>query len=116
MLSLVWQQAAAALAPACGAGTSVQTVLTGDQALGPIAWVAPEVLAGRLATGVIATPASDVYMLGGLMFEVLTCGRMPYFWINDMRLVAQVRKASPFQVAALAMARDPSSLSFVKGR
>ena len=68
----------------------MQTVLTGDQALGPIAWVAPEVLAGSLATGVIATPASDVYMLGGLMFEVLTCGRTPYYWVLP-NLIAQVR-------------------------
>ena len=83
-------QAAAALAPASGAGTAVRTVLVGDDALGPIAWVAPEVLAGSLATGVTATPASDVYMLGGLMFEVLTCGLTPYYWLSDLRLVAQV--------------------------
>ena len=83
-------QAAAALAPASGAGTAVRTVLVGDDALGPIAWVAPEVLAGSLTTGVTATPASDVYMLGGLMFEVLTCGLTPYYWLSDLRLVAQV--------------------------
>ena len=59
--------------------------------MSPSAWVAPEVLAGSLATGVTASPASDVYMLGGLMFEVLTCGLIPYYWMRDMHLVAQVR-------------------------
>ena len=52
--------------------------------------MAPEVLAGSLATGVIATPASDVYMLGGLMFEVLTCGLTPYYWLIPA-LAAEVR-------------------------
>ena len=83
-------QAAAALEPATGAGTAVRTVLVGDDALGPIAWVAPEVLAGSLTAGVTATPASDVYMLGGLMFEVLTCGLAPYYWLMPA-LIAQVR-------------------------
>ena len=54
--------------------------------------MAPEALAGSLATGVTATPASDVYMLGGLMFEVLTCGKTPYYWC-DPSLMAQVRRA-----------------------
>ena len=49
----------------------------------------PEVLAGDVATGVTVTPASDVYMLGGLMFEVLTCGLTPYYWLHGS-LVAQV--------------------------
>ena len=84
-------QAASALCTAAGAGTAVRTSLSGKDALSPVAWVAPEVLAGSLATGVTATPASDVYMLGGLMFEVLTCGLIPYYWMSDMRLVAQVR-------------------------
>ena len=52
--------------------------------------MAPEVLAGSLDAGVIATPASDVYMLGGLMFEVLTCGLTPYYWLNPA-LAAQVQ-------------------------
>ena len=88
----VFADAAAALAPAAGAGTHVRTVLRGDEALFPVAWVAPEVLACRLDAGVTATPASDVYMLGGLMFEVLTCGMIPFHWMSDMRLVAQRRR------------------------
>ena len=51
--------------------------------------MAPEVLAGSLAAGVTVSPASDVYMLGGLMFEVLTCGLTPYYWMTPA-LIAQV--------------------------
>ena len=47
----------------------------------PVEWIAPEVLATNLSDGLLATPASDVYMLGGLMFEVLTCGLVPYYWM-----------------------------------
>ena len=71
--------------------TAVPTALVSDQALGPIAWLAPEVLAGSLATRGTATPASDVYMLGGLMFEVLTCGLSPYYWLTPP-LTAQRRR------------------------
>ena len=67
----------------------MKTVLTGDGALGPVPWVAPEVIAGSLKEGVVATPASDVYMLGSLMFEVMTCGQRPYFWLAPT-LIAQV--------------------------
>ena len=67
----------------------MQSVLAGDKALGPIAWAAPEVLAGDLEIGVKATPATDVYMFGGLMFEVLTCGLVPYYWC-EARLALQV--------------------------
>ena len=88
----VYAEAAAALGTAAGAGTHVRTVLSGNDGLFPVAWVAPEVLSGSLREGVTATPASDVYMLGGLMFEVLTCGLTPYYWMSDMRLVAQRRR------------------------
>ena len=49
---------------------AVGTVLTGGAALGPVAWMAPESLEGTLSSGRVATPATDVYMVGGLMFEV----------------------------------------------
>ena len=53
--------------------------------------MAPEVLASIVSEyGAVATPASDVYMLGGLMFEVLTCGRPPYYWFSTS-LVRQRR-------------------------
>ena len=87
----VYAEADTALGTAAGAGTHVCTVLSGKEALFPVAWVAPEVLSGSLRDGVTATPASDVYMLGGLMFEVLTCGLAPCHWMRDVALVAQRR-------------------------
>jgi serine/threonine protein kinase len=49
-------------------------------AVGPVAWMAPEVLAGSEAVRG-ATTASDVYMFGGLLFEILTSGVRPFYWI-----------------------------------
>ena len=105
----VHADAAAALAPAAGAGKSVATVLKGDAALFPIAWVAPEVLAGNLKDGVLATPASDVYMLGGLMFEVLTCGLTPFYWLNPTLMSQRRRQAAGMRF------RPPGTLSDVCG-
>ena len=82
---------AAASGTAAGAGTAVRDTVFGHDALGPIAWTAPEVLAGNQTDGVTTTPASDVYMLGGLMFEVLTCGERPYYWMRDVNLLSQRR-------------------------
>ena len=47
---------------------------------------------GKSTGGVEATPAGDVYMLGGLMFEVLTTGLVPFYWMNDARLLVQRRR------------------------
>ena len=80
------------LGTAEGAGTDDHTVVRGDAALGPIAWMAPEVVDGSADSGVTVTPASDVYMLGGLMFEVLTCGRTPFYWL-DQSILKHVRRA-----------------------
>ncbi len=106
------------------------TVLVGAAGLGPLAWMAPEVWlspltpevgpratggdgrgsssgggdggggGGNVAAAVLATPASDVYMLGGLMFEVLTGGRAPFFWLagNPALMVARRRSARPVPV------------------
>ncbi len=41
----------------------------------PLQWAAPEVLAAGEAGR-----ESDVYMLGGLMYELLTSGVAPYHW------------------------------------
>ena len=87
----VYAAASTALSTAAGADTAVRTVLTGGEALSPKRWAAPEVLMRSPTDGVPASPASDVYMFGGLMFEVLTCGRTPYYWLSDTRLVVQRR-------------------------
>ena len=81
------------------AGATVGTLLTGNNALGPIEWMAPEVLAGNLTDGHIATPASDVYMLGGLLFELLTCGMAPYYWVNATQRYCRRRRPAhePFR-------------------
>ena len=60
---------------------------------GPMAILTVQTLSedGSRTGGVIATPASDVYMLGGLMFEVLTGGFAPYHWLHAP-LTAQRRR------------------------
>ena len=72
---------------------SIGSILTSaSEHMGPIEWVAPEVLAGAVhsSRSLLATTASDVYMLGGLMYEVLT-GRHPYYWVQD-RMVLRDRR------------------------
>ena len=61
------------LSPAnvAAAAHSADAVVHGTAGLCPIAFAAPEVLAGEWGEAVVATRASDVYMLGGLMFEVM---------------------------------------------
>jgi hypothetical protein len=50
--------------------------------IGPVAWRAPETFHVDDKKRQIASVATDVYMLGGLMFEVLTAGRhAPFFWM-----------------------------------
>jgi hypothetical protein len=66
----------------------------GLAALGPIPWSAPEVCAGNTTTGTVATAASDVYMLGGLMFELLTSGDIPFFWLADSMALLVKRRNS----------------------
>jgi hypothetical protein len=56
--------------------------------IGPVAWRAPETFRGDDAGRQIASVQTDVYMLGGLTFEVLTAGRhAPFFWMAGERLI-----------------------------
>jgi hypothetical protein len=56
--------------------------------IGPVAWRAPETFHHDDAGRQIASVATDVYMLGGLMFEVLTAGRhAPFFWLPTERVM-----------------------------
>ena len=44
-------------------------------------------------------------MLGGLMFEVLTSGLAPFYWLNPS-LTAQVRRRAPFKLQSVDIARN----------
>ncbi len=44
-------------------------------------WSAPEVCAGTAVDSTPATTASDVYMVGGLAYELLTGGTPPFHWL-----------------------------------
>ena len=64
--------------------------------IGPVWWIAPEVLSSATNHGTVpVTTASDVYMLGGLMFEVLNGGNRPYWWSHEEKL----RSDNVFDVA-----------------
>ena len=80
-------------------------------AVGPVLWMAPETLwnvdtAAPPAVARIATPASDVFMFGGLVFELVTA-RAPYYWLltpgggaTDL-LVKRLHSKGPFRVAGI---------------
>jgi hypothetical protein len=56
--------------------------------IGPVAWRAPETFRLDESKRQIASVQTDVYMLGGLMFEVLTAGRhAPFFWMSAEHLI-----------------------------
>jgi serine/threonine protein kinase len=56
--------------------------------IGPVAWRAPETFRLDDSKRQIASVQTDVYMLGGLMFEVLTAGRhAPFFWMAGEGLI-----------------------------
>jgi hypothetical protein len=44
-------------------------------------WSAPEVCSGTAVDSTPATTASDVYMVGGLAYELLTGGTPPFHWL-----------------------------------
>ena len=63
-------------------------------------WTAPEVRAGTDASGWVVTTASDVYMLGGFTFELLTAGTAPFFWLarHPSMLIERLGSADPVEI------------------
>jgi serine/threonine protein kinase len=62
-------------------------------------WSAPEVCAGNTEAGTVATTASDVYMVGGFLYELLTSGTPPFHWLMDNLPLLSLRRASRGPVA-----------------
>jgi serine/threonine-protein kinase len=90
------------------------TITESGQLVGTISYLAPEILAGDPAT-----PASDIYSLGAVTFELLT-GRPPFSAETPAALLEAVRVGgvpsldglAPDQMSAAvqaAMARDPEA-------
>jgi hypothetical protein len=72
--------------------------------IGPVAWRAPETFHHDDAGRQVASVATDVYMLGGLLFEVLTAGRhAPFYWLPSERLMV-VRATTSISTLDAAMA------------
>ncbi len=86
--------------------------------VGPIEWRAPETFHLDDAGQQIASVATDVYMLGGLMFEVLTAGqRAPFFWLPrgaEPRTMFRAR-TSINTLDAAAAAGEPIPWAIVTG-
>jgi hypothetical protein len=57
-------------------------------------WSAPEVCAGGSEGGTPATTASDVYMVGGLAYELLTGGTPPFHWLARVPQLLRERRSS----------------------
>jgi hypothetical protein len=53
----------------------------------PLQWMAPEVRAGSEARGRVVATASDVYMVGGFTYELLTAGKTPFEWVLGSKLL-----------------------------
>lgn len=67
--------------------------------VGFVQWSAPEVCAGTAEAGTVATAKSDVYMLGGLAYELLTAGTPPFHWLIEIPHLLALRRASMAPVA-----------------
>ncbi len=61
------------------APSKMGTYLEGEAVKGPYLWGAPEVIAGTVDR-TPATFATDVYIFGGLLYEMLTGGTWPFHW------------------------------------
>ena len=77
----------------CVFGASADHVYT--VLLGPTAWRAPETFAAKRGGRQMVSAASDVFMLGCAMIEVLTgCERHPYDWLAGEDLLVYRKQDS----------------------
>ncbi len=86
------------------APSKMGTYLEGDAVKGPYLWGASEVIADT-RDRTAATFATDVYIFGGLLYEMLTSGRWPFHWLagnaTSIALLRQRRQsAEPVPVPA----------------
>jgi serine/threonine protein kinase len=90
-------------APLEAASTALASKLVGAEVAGPFLWAAPEVVAGTFE-GTTVTFATDVYIFGGLLHEMLTAGVVPFFWLSDAVSFPLLRRrrqsATPVEVPA----------------
>ncbi len=65
-----------------------------------VQWTAPEVRAGSEASGRVVTTASDVYMVGGFTYELLTAGTPPFHWLarNAQLLIERLTSVDPLEI------------------
>ena len=93
------------------AALRARAVLWGDAALGPLQWSAPEVCIPDASGGTPATAATDVYMVGGLLFELMT-GLPPFHWVAGHPALLEARRASavPVQVPGVHGLAQPGLL------
>ncbi len=71
----------------------------------PLQWTAPEVRAGSEASGRVVTTASDVYMVGGFTYELLTAGTSPFHWLSRVPqlLIERLTSADPVEIPGTDM-------------
>ena len=94
-------------------------VLKGDEALGPLQWMAPETIATTPEDGRVATYPSDRYMFGGLMFEVPdTRARRAGMWLpfpvnDDVVWTEYLHHVDVFVVLCVAGAHGRAATVFL---